>query len=1012
MLLRALRHEDLRMPLGGKLSDGEIAAFEEWIRRGAVWPEAPASAPNKQPDHYARLARRHWAFQPVVKPQAPSVSDASWSRTAIDRFVLDRLRKAGLQPSKPADRAVLIRRLSFVLTGLPPAATEADDFVRDRRPDAYERVVDRLLASSRYGEHWARHWMDLVRFGETRGYEWNYEIIGAWRYRDYLIRAFNSDVPYDQLVREHIAGDLLPTPRTNREDKLNESVIGTAFYRLGEAGHDDCVMFRDIALDVVDNQIDTLTKTFQGLTVACARCHDHKLDPIPTEDYYSLYSILNSSRVVTHTADLPEVNAEPAARLRKLKQEIKAELGRLWKRDIAESGTYMSATRAVSPPAGLDPARLDAWRDALTLGSQQLDDPGYLWATLACNSQRGSPLPGKAAAELEGRYRSETAGREKFNRENYQPFGDLESWFASGMGLRERFAPSGEFAVAAEGDRVLGGILPRGVYTHLLSSRLNGALRSPDLPKTKKYLSVRVMGGSLGARRTVIDNCAIGENYKVLESDAPVWVRLDTFAAQARLPVFIELVTRSDNPRIPDRPDVLKPEQVKLIDSPRSWFGITAAVLHDVNESPRASLAHILPLFDGGTPADWNDITERYQKRMQAAVENWSEGSATDEDAAWLDWMLRKGLLSNKGADSPALTRLLAAYRQTEATISAARVVEGMADMSAGTDYPVLIGGNPKHPGKPAPRRFLQHILGPAAYTAQGSGRLELAESIASAANPLTARVMVNRIWHHVFGRGIVSTVDNFGLIGEKPSHPELLDHLAAEFVAQGWSVKRMVRQMVLSAAFRQSSTAAPEARESDPQNVLLHHYPLRRLQAESIRDRLLMSSGNLKPATFGPSVHPHRDQPKEYRRLFSGPVDGGGRRSLYLKVTRMEGTRFLETFDYPNPMTTRGSRDTTNVPAQSLTLINDPFVHLQAEALAKRLLERPAQGLDSRIAALFHAALSRAPTSVEAERFRNLAAELASLHGVARTEIPNSPAVWKDLAHTVFNMKEFLYVR
>jgi hypothetical protein len=411
-------------------------------------------------------------------------------------------------------------------------------------------------------------------------------------------------------------------------------------------------------------------------------------------------------------------------------------------------------------------------------------------------------------------------------------------------------------------------------------------------------------------------------------------------------------------------------------------------------------------------PSDWDSLADAYQMRMQRAVDHWLAGNATDDDAAWLEWMLRKGLLSNKTNNSSALARLVAAYRQTEATISAARVVEGLADMSPGTDYPVLVGGNAGNPGVPAPRRFLKNILGAAAYTTEGSGRRELAEAIASAGNPLTARVMVNRIWHYVFGRGIVSTVDNFGVIGEPPSHPELLDYLAGEFVAQGWSIRKMVRQMVLSTAFQQSSTSSPKARESDPQNSLLHHYPLRRLEAESIRDRLLLSSGTLKPSMFGPSVHPHRDQPKEYRRLFSGSLDGEGRRSLYLKVTRMEGTRFLETFDYPNPMTTRGSRDTTNVPAQSLTLINDPFVHLQAQALANRLLAQPATDLDSRIAALFRAALSRMPRAVETERFRNLAAELASLHGVKRSELLYSTAVWKDLAHTVFNMKEFVYVQ
>jgi hypothetical protein len=271
---------------------------------------------------------------------------------------------------------------------------------------------------------------------------------------------------------------------------------------------------------------------------------------------------------------------------------------------------------------------------------------------------------------------------------------------------------------------------------------------------------------------------------------------------------------------------------------------------------------------------------------------------------------------------------------------------------------------------------------------------------------------MVNRIWQHVFGRGIVASVDNFGVLGDKPSHPELLNYLASEFVQQGWSIKSLIRAMLLSETFRQSGALTEVAREHDPGNTLLHHYPLRRLEAESIRDSILMSSGKLERSLFGPSIQPHRQQPQEYRRLFSGPVDGNGRRSLYLKVTRMEGTRLLETFDYPTPMAARGSRDVTNVPGQALTLLNDPFVIAEAEHLAGRLMTKPAPSLDVRLDHLFEAALGRRPSSVERKRFHGLAAELGRLLQVPNDGVLDSPAVWKDLAHTVFNMKEFIYVQ
>ena len=1022
LLVKAIRHDGLSMPIGSRLKDAEVAAIEDWIRKDAPWPVVDVTKTTSRKDRYAQLAREHWAFQPVRKPPVPAVRNSSWAKSDLDRFILARLQQSGLSPAKPADKRILMRRLSYILTGLPPTAEELDRFAADTDPDAYVRLVDRILASPRFGEHWARHWLDLVRFGETRGYEWNYEIIGAWRYRDYLIRAFNSDVPYDQLVREHIAGDLVARPRINTEAGINESVIGTTFYRLGEAGHDDCIMFREIALDVIDNEIDTLTKTFQGLTVSCARCHDHKLDPIPTEDYYGLYSILNSSRVVTHTIDTPQVNADRITRLKQLKQGIRDEIASIWKVEAGHTARYMLAslppTRAPARVGGLSAERLRSWREALTgMEDAGLDQPSYPWASLMCGTAANEKYLASEATTLAARYRKEAMDRAAFNRENFQQVAAFNGkaptgWAASGNGLADGYSLAGDIILESEGDKALRKIVPQGLYTHLLSGRLNGALRSPDLPKDRKFISVRVMGGNLGARRTVIDNCAIGENYKLFENDSLKWVKLDTFAKEKRLPVFVELVTRSDNPRLPDRPEVLKPHQKKLLDDPRSYFGITSVVTHDVHEAPRETLSHMLPLFERGIPSSWESLANAYQLRIEEAVDHWSKHTATEDDVRWLDWLLQNDLLPNRTSATTGLQKLIDEYRSVESKIPPPRVVEGLADNGPGAEFPVLIGGNAKTYGEPAPRRFLKNILGEAPLPTSGSGRYELAEIIASPQNPLTARVMVNRVWQHIFGRGIVSSVDNFGTIGDKPTHPELLDFLAQEFIAQGWSIKKLIRFMVLSETFRQSGEVDAKARELDPQNTLLHHYPVRRLEAESIRDSILSASGKLQPALFGPSTNPHRDQPQEYRRLFSGPLDGAGRRSLYVKVTRMEGTRFLETFDYPVPMAARGSRDVTNVPAQALTLLNDPFVIAEAEECARRLLANPAASVDARVEQLFLTVLGRRPNSVEQERFRGLASEVGSLYQVPREESLNSLPVWKDLAHSVFNLKEFIYIQ
>ncbi|MBL8221320.1 MAG: PSD1 domain-containing protein, partial [Bryobacterales bacterium] len=798
LLLKAIRHEGLQMPMGAKLKENEIADISAWVRDGAPWPASPSAKPDSIDDHYRRLTATHWAFQPVKAQPA-----------ALGAMLTPR--------GQPVDKRILIRRAYYILTGLPPSAEEVDRFVADASPRAYGNLIDRLMASPQYGEQWARHWMDVVRFGETRGYEWNYEILGAWRYRDYLIRAFNADVPYDQLIREHIAGDLLPQPRINAKEQLNESIIGTAFYRLGEAGHDDCIQFRELATDVIDNQIDTLTKAFQGLTVSCARCHNHKLDPILTEDYYALYGVLNSSRHVTVTADASDANADIIRQLRAAKQQTRQQAITEWQN---------TAPR-------------------LAEKTDKLEDPSYPWANF-------TPEGWQALAE---RYKQEAASRAAFNKANFTPL-PVEAWHISGQGLRDGITPAGAFDPSMR-------ILPRGLFTHLDSMRLNGAARSPLLPPDRKFVSIRAMGGILGSHRRVVDNCAIGEGNKVLDTEKLAWHKTPTQAEKHQLPNYIELITRFDNPRIPDRPGVLKGEQLKQMDDPRSWFGLTQAVVHDIDETPREELSHMLRLFEGPAPRTREELAQRYRALTQQALQRWTQGNATDDDVPWLNLLPRH-------EPSPE-------YRALEAALRSPRVVEGLADIGEGRDFPIFKSGSPLNLGDPAPRRFLRYLNGDRLFR-QGSGRRELAETIANPNNPLTARVMVNRIWHHVFGKGLVTSVDNFGTLADKPEQLELLDALAAKFVQDGWSIKQLIRLMVTSTAF--VNTGGP--------------FEMRRLTAEQLRDSILAGAGSLNPAMYGPSVHPFRDKPQDYRRLFAGPIDGDGRRSLYTQVTRMEGARFL----------------------------------------------------------------------------------------------------------------------
>jgi hypothetical protein len=323
----------------------------------------------------------------------------------------------------------------------------------------------------------------------------------------------------------------------------------------------------------------------------------------------------------------------------------------------------------------------------------------------------------------------------------------------------------------------------------------------------------------------------------------------------------------------------------------------------------------------------------------------------------------------------------------------------------------VLIRGDWQRPGDTVPRGYLEVLDAAALASPGGSGRLELAERLASTANPLTARVMVNRTWHHLFGAGIVRTVDDFGRVGELPSHPELLDYLAARFVDEGWSTKRLIRLLVTSHAFRAAAAPSSVALQVDPENRLLSHYPARRLEAEAIRDAILSASGRLDTTMYGPSVQPYREQANADRRLFPGPLDGAGRRSVYIKFNLMESPKFLGAFNLPGGKVAQGRRDATQVPAQALALLNDPFVLLQAGVWGERLASNGPTSPDERIVAMFRTAYGRTPSADEREQFAAVIAELAKLHGVKEADLPNSAAVWRDAAHALFLTEEFIYV-
>ncbi len=962
-----------------------------------------------------------WSFKPLPsKAQVVSSLHALKDEgQPIDRYIRRRLAQDRLSLASPAAPHRQLRRLSLMLTGLPPDSSTAQAFAADPTGERYAALVESYLRAPQFGERWARHWMDVVRFAETWGYEWNHLIRGAWRYRDYLIRAFNRNLPYDQLIREHIAGDLLDKPRVNETLGINESLIGGAFYRFGETGHDDCVLYPDISLDVLDNQIDTLSKAFQALTVSCARCHDHKLDAIPQKDYYALLGTLASSRQVIRTLDLPHRQDDLKRKLADLKPKIRDEFARVWEREAKE----ISAERLRQALSLLEK---EAAEKKKPLGAENMEHALYAWRKMA-KLPEGRSWPEHWAASGDA-LRAEQQRRLAHNREHYELFGDFTSqggehvdWGFEGLGLedREGFLPHGEFSILPSGPQVIHGVLRAGLYSHGWSQKLNAVLRSPLLPEDRKFISYEAMGERNSVCRTVIANCTLPFFHTHrFNSSRLSWQTVDLghIRKSPLVPLrsYLEWATVLDDQGYPIL-NLPQAEYHKTLADPRSWFGITRVFLHDANGPPLRELQGPLQAFESPI-ADPDDLAGRYRDLIIAAVARWLKGESTEEDVFWLNSFMELRVLSRKQDATNELNKLVAEYRGLEGALATPRRIVGMADQDEGFDVPLFAGGEVTSPGPLVPRAYLSRIepLVSKKGAGAGSGRRHLAEMIAHADNPLTARVMANRIWHYLFGYGLVRSVDNFGKLGDTPEHPELLDYLARHLVDSGWSVKSVIREIVASDTFRQASAVSTEANEKDPENRLFHRYPSRRLEAEVIRDSILWASGRLDLTMFGPSVNPSRQGDVDRRKLYAGPLDGEGRRSLYLMVTRMGPAKMLELFNFPDPSTTRGRRDSTNVPAQALGLLNHPFVHQQAEVHAKRLLAGAGAGSSfaESLEGLFLRLFSRQPTEVEREEYAKFFKELAADQGIeAFDEAVGSVAVWKDLIHTLYNLKEFSYV-
>ncbi len=991
-LLKVIRHEiaGQEMPEGGpKLSEEVIRDFAKWIETGAPDPrdEPPSAEDFAQATSWeATLQERKqwWSFQPLAQATPPATT--AWSDHPVDRFVLRKLEASDLTPAEPADHHTLLRRLTFAITGLPPTLKQMQEFGRDDAPDRLARWTDRLLDSPQYGERWARHWMDWIRYAESHGSEGDPEIHNAWHYRDYLIRALNQDVPYDQLVREHVAGDLLDAPRINRELGLNESLLGTIHWRMVFHGFAPTDAL-DERVRFTDDQINAFSKAFLGLTVSCARCHDHKFDAISQADYYALFGILASCRPGRTAVELPEKLERHRHELSTLKHEIRQSLAQDW--------------------AAAMPGLEEKWAFG-NLQSKDTSEPEKLlhpWHELQQRTAEGQSFA-DAWQELFAEWQLDRQRREQHAATNYPWRWNLDSedgrdWYAQGTGLEGAPTKAGDFAIEPEGETTISHIFPAGTYSGLLSTKHAARFSSPDVHLDGEHtLWLRVLGENAAARYVVQDYPRDGTVYPVQRLDK-VWkwrkFPLDYWEGDD---IHIELATDADAPLL------VKPNE-------RGWFGIREAIIakQDGPAPPETSLEHLDVIFEiAPNVADESSLAAAYSAAIKSAVEAFANDEVSSAQALLLDACLAESLLPNELDQLPRTQPLIETYRRKEAEIPVATRVPSLEE-TVGRDQPLFERGHHRRPGDPIPRRFLEAI-DDTSYGGRESGRRQLAEDVLREDNPLTRRVIVNRLWHHLFGRGIVATPDNLGRLGSAPTHPELLDDLASRFAGEGWSLKRMIRFMVTSKTWQMNSTPSLQAREIDPGNTLWSHARVRRLEAEAIRDALLAVSGRLKFEQYGL------------------PVEGDAdRRSVYVRVHRNRLDPFLRVFDFPEPYTSKGRRDATNVPAQSLTMLNDPRVREIAQTWAECVLADEVLLTDGdRARHMLTLTLSRPPKPEELQLALAYLQEVRHDPRTSRpatddeevvTEQPNGSSamagaehVWTELALAIFNFKEFIYLK
>ncbi len=1000
LLVDAIRYgQSYQMPPKSQLPVDEIATLIEWVRLGAPWGADSAPTTAAVSGTFDLQARaKHWCFQRLAAVDPPEVQDASWIKTPVDRFILAGLEAAGMKPAPPCDKATLLRRVTYDLIGLPPTPAEINDFLADASPAAYEEVVDRLLASPHYGERWARHWLDLVRYAETHGHEHDFEMANPYRYRDYVIRALNADLPYDQFVIEHVAGDLLSVPRRDPREGTNESIIATGFFFLGEAKHSPVDVRQDDG-ERIDNQIDVFAKTFLALTVSCARCHDHKFDPISTKDYYALAGYLQSSRYQQAFIDPVEPLTERIAKLQVIKRQRERASVELTREVLASQIERLADTMLTVRDGG----DADPWTKYVReVALVRAGDPFHPWAVLTSD-----PLP--AARDAFATRRAELAARLAMpsTQESTKPptiFADFSdasygSWQTTGAAFGDAPARPLAWDFGRPRGRFPGQLVEAtAAHSGLVSLKLRGVIRSPTFEIVSPKIFYRLYGTG-GQLRLIVDGLQLIQNpiYGGLkfapEGPQPKWHAQDVSKWVGHR-AYIEVIDDGDG--------FIALEKVAFGERPPDEQGANRLIVDMLADDSTTSPTALVQKYEAllrELLAAWPDRADDAPERVgdRASVINWV-----------LDQRVPGGESLGPKVDefTRHLAELDARQRDLEGGIAPPRQAMALADGTVENER-VFIRGSHKTLGEEVPRRFLEVLGGTRCPPpAEGSGRLEMARQLVSADNPLVPRVMVNRIWQHHFGEGLVRTTDDFGVMGRKPTHPELLDWLAAQFIRQGWSIKQMHRLLVLSNTYQMSSQTQAEADMADPENQHLHRMTMRRLEAECIRDAMLAVSGRIDLTLSGPSVMPYLTpyMTGRGRPATSGPLDGQGRRSIYLAVRRNFLPPMFLAFDYPIPFTTIGRRGVSNVPAQALAMMNNELVVELARLWGERVCAGPDRPSADRVREMYLTALGRQPDDSE---MRQAIEFVGSSTAGAQTQT----RPWADLAHVIFNLKEFIFI-